>query len=42
LWLTHHNRRWLFPSHFGDAQLNNRVLSRTFAAAVGTEAYSAG
>ena len=36
MWLTDHNRRWLFPSHFGDAQLNNRVLSRTFAAAVGT------
>jgi site-specific recombinase XerD len=33
LWLTHHNRRWLFPNHFGDAPLNNRVLSRTFAAA---------
>jgi site-specific recombinase XerD len=36
LWLTHHNHRWLFPNHFGDAPLNNRVLSRTFAAAVGT------
>jgi integrase/recombinase XerD len=35
LWLTHHNRRWLFPNHFGDAPLNNRVLSRTFAAAAG-------
>jgi integrase/recombinase XerD len=34
LWLTHHNRRWLFPNHYGDAPLNNRVLSRTFAAAV--------
>lgn len=33
LWLTHHNRRWLFPNHSGDAPLNNRVLSRTFAAA---------
>jgi integrase/recombinase XerD len=33
LWLTHHNRRWLFPNHYGDAPLNNRVLSRTFAAA---------
>jgi site-specific recombinase XerD len=32
--LTHHNRRWLFPNHYGDAPLNNRVLSRTFAAAV--------
>ena len=36
LWLTHHNHRWLFPNHFGDAPLNNRVLSRTFAAAAGT------
>lgn len=34
LWLTHHNRRWLFPNHYGDAPLNNRVLSRSFAAAV--------
>jgi site-specific recombinase XerD len=34
LWLTHHNRRWLFPNHFGDAAINNRMLSRTFAAAV--------
>jgi site-specific recombinase XerD len=33
LWRTHHNRRWLFPNHSGDAPLNNRVLSRTFAAA---------
>jgi integrase/recombinase XerD len=33
LWLTHHNHRWLFPNHYGDAPLNNRVLSRTFAAA---------
>jgi integrase/recombinase XerD len=33
LWLTHHNRRWLFPNHYGNAPLNNRVLSRTFAAA---------
>jgi site-specific recombinase XerD len=36
LWLTHHNRRWLFPNHYGDAPLNNRVLSRTFAAAAST------
>jgi integrase/recombinase XerD len=35
LWLTHHNRRWLFPNHFSDAPLNSRVLSRTFAAAAG-------
>jgi integrase/recombinase XerD len=34
LWRTHRNHRWLFPNHFGDAPLNNRVLSRTFAAAV--------
>ncbi len=33
LWWTHRNRRWLFPNHYGDASLNNRVLSRTFAAA---------
>jgi integrase/recombinase XerD len=33
LWLTHHNRRWLFPNHRGDAPLNPRVLARTFAAA---------
>jgi site-specific recombinase XerD len=33
LWRTHHNPRWLFPNHYGDAPLNNRVLSRTFATA---------
>ena len=33
LWRTHRNRRWLFPNHRGDAPLNNRVLSRTFAVA---------
>ncbi len=33
LWRTHRNRRWLFPNHYGDAPLNNRVLSRTFVAA---------
>jgi site-specific recombinase XerD len=33
LWLTHHNRRWLFPNHRGDAPLDRCVLSRTFAAA---------
>jgi site-specific recombinase XerD len=33
LWRTHHNARWLFPNHCGDAALNNRVLSRSFAAA---------
>jgi integrase/recombinase XerD len=36
LWRTHHNRRWLFPNRRGDAPLNNRVLSRTFAAAAST------
>jgi integrase/recombinase XerD len=29
LWLTHHNRRWLFPNHRGDAPLNPRALERT-------------
>jgi site-specific recombinase XerD len=33
LWRTHRNRRWLFPNRHGDAPLNNRVLSRSFAAA---------
>jgi len=33
LWLTHRNRRWLFPNHRGDTPLNARVLSRSFAAA---------
>jgi integrase/recombinase XerD len=33
LWVTHHNRRWLFPNRHGDAPLNKRVLSDTFAAA---------
>jgi len=36
LWRTHHNCRWLFPNHQGDAPLNNRVLSRSFAAAAST------
>jgi len=36
LWRTHHNRRWLFPNHVGDAPLDNRVLSRSFAAAAST------
>ena len=35
-WQSHHNRRWLFPNRSGDAPLNNRVLSRTFAAAANT------
>jgi integrase/recombinase XerD len=34
LWRTHHNRRWLFPNHRGDAPLNPRVLSHSFANAV--------
>src|SRR5271166_739143 len=34
LWLTHHNPRWLFPNRHGDAPINKRVLSDTFAAAV--------
>ena len=33
LWRPHHNRRWLFPNRHGDAPINNRVLSRSFAAA---------
>jgi integrase/recombinase XerD len=33
LWRRHHNRRWLFPNHRGDAPVNKRVLSDTFAAA---------
>jgi integrase/recombinase XerD len=34
LWLTHHNQRWLFPNRHGDAPVNKRVLSDTFAAGV--------
>ena len=33
LWRTHRNRRWLFPNPRGDAPLNDRVLSRSFAIA---------
>ena len=33
LWRTHRNRRWLFPNRRGDAPINKRVLSDTFAAA---------
>jgi len=33
LWLTHHNRRWLFPNRRGNGPLDNATLSRTFAAA---------
>jgi site-specific recombinase XerD len=42
LWRTHRNRRWLFPNHTGDAPLNNRVLSRSFAAAARTAGIQAG
>ncbi|HKM63628.1 MAG TPA: tyrosine-type recombinase/integrase [Acidisphaera sp.] len=31
VWRTHHNRRWLFPNRSGDAPLNSRVVSRSFA-----------
>jgi integrase/recombinase XerD len=34
LWRTHRNRRWLFPNRHGDAPINQRVLSDTFAAGV--------
>ena len=40
VWRTHRNRRWLFPNRHGDAPINRRVLSRTFAeaaAAVGIQ-----
>jgi site-specific recombinase XerD len=30
---THRNRRWLFPNRHGDAPIDKRVLSDTFAAA---------
>ena len=33
LWRTHRNRRWLFPNRRGDAPINKRVLSETFAVA---------
>jgi integrase/recombinase XerD len=33
LWRTHRNRRWLFPNRNGDAPIDRRVLSRTFAVA---------
>jgi integrase len=33
LWQTHRNPRWLFPNRHGDAPVNKRVLSDTFAAA---------
>jgi integrase/recombinase XerD len=31
VWLTHHNRRWLFPNRRGDAPLSQPVLGRSFA-----------
>jgi site-specific recombinase XerD len=31
LWRTHRNRRWLFPNRRGDAPIDKRVLSETFA-----------
>jgi len=34
LWLTHHNRRWLFPNRRGDAPVNTHVLADSFTAAV--------
>src|SRR4029077_2666295 len=33
VWRTHHNRRWLFPNHRGDAPVDERVLRFSFAAA---------
>ena len=33
MWRTHRNRRWLFPNRRGDAPINKRVLSETFACA---------
>jgi integrase/recombinase XerD len=33
LWRTHRNHRRLFPNRHGDAPVNKRVLSDTFAAA---------
>ena len=33
VWLTHHNRRWLFPNRHGDAPLSHRVLALSFGVA---------
>jgi site-specific recombinase XerD len=33
VWLTHHNRRWLFPNRRGDTPVDERVLRKSFAAA---------
>ena len=35
VWLTHHNRRWLFPNRRGDTPVDERVLRKSFAAATG-------
>ena len=42
LWRTHRNRRWLFPNRRGDAPINKRVLSHTFAAAAARRVIRAG
>ena len=42
LWLTHRNRRWLFPNRAGDAPLNARVLARSFADAAAAAGIPAG
>jgi site-specific recombinase XerD len=34
VWLTHHNRRWLFPNRAGTRPVSYDVLARTLAAAV--------
>ena len=33
LWLTHRNRRWLFPNHYGSKPVNQQVLRHTFRVA---------
>jgi integrase/recombinase XerD len=33
VWRAHRNHRWLFPNRHGDAPVNQRVLSDSFAAA---------
>jgi integrase/recombinase XerD len=33
LWRTHRSHRWLFPNRHGNAPVNKRVLSASFAAA---------
>ena len=39
VWLTHRNRRWLFPNRHGDAPLNRRTLSGSFADAPSRPAF---